>query len=534
MKKVSETDVATIIYIFLVWVFKCLNPMLMEADILFLDNRMTQVRNCILDGNLPFFYYNDFLGVGYGNSFFYGDLTITPFAFLFEDSNIRMKIFILVTLVLLTLGVRTFTKRFTNNYKFISFMFLGTFLITRFILNTYLIANIYAIAIGLFFLSYCVDFFRDNKSSTKASILFFLLMNTHLVTSIICFIGCVCIFIYYYNKERWKEYIRFALRTCLICSYIIVNMLYHADIIGRTKDINLTMLESGGISQFTLTFGGFGGVLIRTLTEEYKGFGIANLITMGILIVLLVKYKYTIKNKIVLLGVFISLILSQNIVWVSLFKVIDIPIQFPIRFLPFTILVLYVIILRKVDSKKLSKTLLIITCLEIISLLILSISTDGEKKDRTFNYIGNGEYLSTEFVMNKVDFELNSNRVIDNTGKEYNYRIEDEKLIIEIDNITKDTVIQAPKLWYKGYVCYALVDNKPIESSVLRRNLDVTQGKGQWCNIRVSHFSGEIVLEYIHPYWLQILWVFTGFIVVYLIIMEITRTMKYYKQIKGR
>ena len=53
-----------------------------NPDLRYLFNRATQIYNCFSDEKLPWFYYNDFQGVGYGSSFFYGQLTLIPFCFL--------------------------------------------------------------------------------------------------------------------------------------------------------------------------------------------------------------------------------------------------------------------------------------------------------------------------------------------------------------------------------------------------------------------------------------------------------------------
>lgn len=54
------------------------DSMLANSDITFLVNRAVQMLDCIKDGHVPFFYYKDFGGVGYGSAFFMG---IDPSAF---------------------------------------------------------------------------------------------------------------------------------------------------------------------------------------------------------------------------------------------------------------------------------------------------------------------------------------------------------------------------------------------------------------------------------------------------------------------
>ena len=60
--------IIAIIYIYSF--FKNLDNTINNSDIAFLINRATQMINCLRDGNIPWFYYNDFFGVGYGSSFF--------------------------------------------------------------------------------------------------------------------------------------------------------------------------------------------------------------------------------------------------------------------------------------------------------------------------------------------------------------------------------------------------------------------------------------------------------------------------------
>lgn len=81
-KKKVDIYIIGCIIISLICIFKLLTiqqSMLSNSDNIYLINRATQMLNCIKDGNIPFFYYNDFNSVGYGSSFFYGHLTLYPF-----------------------------------------------------------------------------------------------------------------------------------------------------------------------------------------------------------------------------------------------------------------------------------------------------------------------------------------------------------------------------------------------------------------------------------------------------------------------
>lgn len=47
-----------------------LDTLTTSSDFIFLSNRAHQMLSCLQDGNLPFFYYNDSNGVGYGSTFY--------------------------------------------------------------------------------------------------------------------------------------------------------------------------------------------------------------------------------------------------------------------------------------------------------------------------------------------------------------------------------------------------------------------------------------------------------------------------------
>ena len=81
------------------------------SDVAFLFNRVDQLRQIILDGNLlKGFFYNDFQGVGYGSSFFYGYLTLLPFTII-KSYDVFCKVYF------------TFSITFKENIKLLHFYF---------------------------------------------------------------------------------------------------------------------------------------------------------------------------------------------------------------------------------------------------------------------------------------------------------------------------------------------------------------------------------------------------------------------------
>ena len=118
------TILIILIYMFLLLLYK--DSILYNTDNAFLINRAEQMLNCIKDGNIPFFYYNDFKGVGYGSSFFYGQLTLYPFLpFLLIGKRTFLYFYEFVSLIIMAIGVRSFTKRICEeNYVFVSNIYL--------------------------------------------------------------------------------------------------------------------------------------------------------------------------------------------------------------------------------------------------------------------------------------------------------------------------------------------------------------------------------------------------------------------------
>lgn len=70
--KLSKYDIfAVCIVVLILMHIVNLDTLTTNSDLIFLSNRAQQMLSCLQDGNLPFFYYNDFNGVGYGSAFFY-------------------------------------------------------------------------------------------------------------------------------------------------------------------------------------------------------------------------------------------------------------------------------------------------------------------------------------------------------------------------------------------------------------------------------------------------------------------------------
>lgn len=474
------------------------------GDIEFLWNRVVQLKNS--DSILGVFFYNDFLGVGYGSSFFYGYLTLVPFT-LFNDYSAFCNAFILVTLVLLLFGSRSLIKCYCSNYKYISFLFIsGVFLITSFC-STTLYANFYAIGISFFFLSYCIQFFRDEKSFVPAGILFFLVLNTHMITAFLSFVGCVLLLIKYFDKRKWKQYLNFFLFTCLICMYFIVNFLYHSE-----GALSLGIGRDGFLSYYTDvfktnnvgvgTFSGsnplfFGGLFAAFLVKPQCASIIFSPLVFILGLVFFIKGKPKKSNIVLMCTILISFILSIHYIWMFLYSKFNIILQFPLRYLPYAVVLFLILCFR--NNNKLSRlvsTYSLVLCI-VSSFLFSSLSFLDSTTFTTWQ-VGNGEYLGDSFVRNeKVFLELKD-------SCEFEYEKDGRYTTVYVDKETTDWV-RVPKLWYKGYKAVT-EDGKELECKM---------GYSQFVEFNPEGYVGEVTVYYAHTWWLYILEVFCYCLVIF-------------------
>jgi hypothetical protein len=119
------------------------------------------------------------------------------------------------------------------------------------------------------------------------------------------------------------------------------------------------------------------------------------------------------------------------------------------------------------------------------------------------NQVANGEYLDKSFVWDIDEFNKNKSQVIDQYGNTYTYDTDKQYLIVDLSsNTNTNTIIQVPKLYYKGYVA-------KTKASMLTDSFDVSMGYSQFINVNVDNYTGTLYVYYQHPLFLQILWGFT-------------------------
>lgn len=497
LKKLKKIDFVCIFIIisYMLILFTYKDSLLANTDNIFLVNRAEQMLNCLKDGNIPFFYYDDFNGIGYGSSFFYGQLTLYPFLLLLHFGKLPFLYgYIFVCLILNIIGIKCFTKRFCTNYKFVSNLYLMS--ISFFMLFTYtqLFACLMGQGLGFLFLAYLIDFLRDNKNMLPSGILFFLVLNTHLLTVLVVFLIAIYIGILYFDKKKIKEYIFYFVYVLSLCLYFICNYIYHSEAINDIQAINRFSLNKGIIKQFGYTTP-IGLLESSLFTRILRGNTLFDIGTFIVLIYLIIKNykKYNKKEKLTIISCVILIIFSLNPIWTWFnLNIYTLSFQFPLRYVPFLLVYLYIIVFKNCN-KELEIFLKSYTLFLFIILMIMyqiSEKPNTSEYIKLDKYVGNGEYVSKDFKYTIED--LLNTKVYDNNGIEYKYKEEKGKITIDINtNNTKEITI--PKLYYKGYK----VKMNGKELKILSKITNFIKVKVKGC--------GKLEVYYEQPIWLQLL-----------------------------
>lgn len=467
------------------------------SDVAFLFNRVDQLRQIILDGNLlKGFFYNDFQGVGYGSSFFYGYLTLLPFTII-KSYDVFCKVYFLVTFILLYLGTKCLVKRFAKNYEFISFLYITSFQVIFVWLGSTLYCNFMGLAISFFFLAYVVDFARDNKSCIPASVCFWLLLNTHMISTLLAFISCIFILLYYFKKERLKDYIRFAVTTILFCSFYIANFIYHMQggVLNTSSGYEFFLVSPSSINFLgTSKFLGLEGAVLNSLLEK-RFLTLSPLIWIPGLIYFIKKQNKTKKIYITLGICLLGMILNIGVIWFELYKQFAIVIQFPLRYMMYIVLVILILCFRNLDiSKRLKSLFVLVSCIYCI-VLPWGIVAEETPLAKPNWQVANGEYLHECFIDNTTTFNDLRTHVYDNDKNTYISRRHKGVVTIFIDREVPEGKILVPKLWYKGYHAYTATGEE----------LKCRMGYSQFVLVEVGDYQGEITVLFKQEFWLLIL-----------------------------
>ena len=497
------------------------------GDLMFHKNRLEQIKYNLSTGYDVSYFYNDFYGTGYGSSFFYGNLTLIPFALF--NVEIGIKLYILVTFILLIVGTYQFVKVFTiQNRYFVTFMILCSefFLYDRYTGNTY--PNYLAFALSMLCLAEAVKYFRDKnkKSGYVMCLYYFLIVNTHFLSAIFTAVALIIVCLWYFDKARIKDYLKYIGIVLLLIGYNIVNILYHSDVLSAdvTNEINQKLLSSDLhiAKEFNITN------LAYTYLHSCPLFTF-NLILLILTIIVtykkILKKQMKVRHYVLFATILVLALIGTPIIWQTITQKFYIFFQYPIRYGYYILPVVYIYFFRNtpIKLKTISKIVVVITTLVY---MFFGLRLYYKPLNDLGKYIGNGEYLNTlDILQDREDFNYNRTHIVNLTDKEEQISYENYGNGIKFDyKVHNDfTVLQIPKLYYRGYVA---------EDVNTHQQYEVLMGKNQWINIVVTDSDKHtFYVHYQTPLFLYVLRYisFTIFMTIlgYLIISRIKKGSEY-------
>lgn len=473
------------------------------SDVIFLHNRCYQLFDCLRHGLWPFIYYEDLGGIGYGSPIFYGQLTLLPFIPFLGSISSFLKVYSLCSILLNFFGFRHLVKRFSSYatlsacFYIISMPFLGLF-------NGSLPAYCFTVGISLFFLGYCVDFFRDGKNLYLLILTYFLTWQSNLQAVILVTVACFFVFCVYFKKQAWKSYVRLFIYVLCFVLYDIVNILVHFDSF-RFVDASVVLSQLGQVHDIRMfSIHPLGGYVFRDMfpiIDYCNGF-----MTFGVFAVLVyfmikgfskqsLRFKVTACVGIVLTVV--GYIIATFDIWHAVYSATNIFIQFPSRYFIY-LFVFVLVLLSRVIQPKVFVYVVVGTCVLDVFISSPFHPHPDEGVSYTAMCLMNAEYTSNDFILDDSVIEEYSNAIHSENGVTYSFERSYNMVSVDCSfNIGVD-VLTLPKLYYKGY--------QAIGSD--GESFAVRGGYSNYCEVDIGSYQGTLTLSYKTPafvYWCFIL-----------------------------
>ena len=485
------------------------------TDVAYHVNRVYQMLSCIKNDMSLWFYNNDLNGMGYASSFFYGWITLVPFLPVYEFFDAENFVFVyhLFSGLVLFIGLYMFASRYTNKAGILSVLFIIQPIGFFYYYMSSLMPCLLGTGLCFIFFSYCIDYFRSGRNCGKACFVWFLIVNTHLISMILGFIGCVIIFLFYFDRARVMDYITFCIYCCIVSLWNVIQILYYIHIYLDGENARLA-LSGGFIYGKTLTlysmFDIF-GVLSGSYIVIYNF-----IIQFAILFNLFRKKTKTKREKFALYLCVVGVVISVYPVFMFINERINLIIQFPSRLYAFIFFILMLISFRDMRSDILR---LFAVFSGVIFLLYFLVDVDGdavypyeyhinEDVYRTswelqpymalFGYIGTGEYLPS---CSRV---LWGSEIIE-PDSGYNFRT--GVTSVDLSENTQDFV-EVHRLYYNGYKsnagqCY--------------------QTDNGYVGVDVSGFSGILKVWYEYPLILRLSFILEFIVIGFIILRNVFR-----------
>lgn len=498
MRVQRENKIVTCIAIlglFVVYMLLCFDDDLSKVgDQMFLYNRAVQIKDCLANGVWPFLYYEDVGGIGYGTPIFYGHLTLFPFIFFLDDIAVFVKLYYLACLLLNFFGFRCFIKRISENatltacFYIFSMAFLGIY-------HGNLPANAMAVGWSWFFFAACIDYFRDGHGFAFFILTYFMIWQSNFNATVIATLVCFGIFCVYFQREQILGYVRLAVATALTMGFNIVNMFVHRDAIALQDAESMLSVLNPESDARVMSLWPLGGYIARSSNDILDGcIGFMTVALFVLFIYSIVRgigkesLRFKICSLIIGVAVVVGHILGTYGIWSVVYKATQMFFQFPIRYY----VILFGFALAVFSRVVKSNWVVYVVCIWCV--LDIFIVNPFRSEETEFYYyvsaqMANGEYASSDFIM---DYEIYSDyrdNVHSKNGFEYPHTHEYNLIIVDCSaNVGEDT-LTLPKLYYYGYQA----------TGPNGERFTVSSGYSNYCEVDIGNYHGELCLQYRLP-----------------------------------
>lgn len=517
-------------------------------DFYFLYNRIHQLYTCLINGASIHYYYNDLIGVGYGSSFFYGTLGLLPFIpFYMVGIKCLYISYLTIALYVNYKGSMLLFSDYVKEARLCALLYSFSTLMIEFFSSLDIWSNLLNIGISWFLLHFCVKYFRDkiDKYRYLMCLTYFVMLNTHIVSSVIVVPFILYLFIIYFDKSRIKNYIKTGILCLLTCLSTLSIILWQISICDNTWKINRDLFEyaksgsrGSAFPSLVPIFGYIGNSLFNILSGySFVNFGI--FCCLVYLFITRVRKYISNKEKVALVSCCILGVFSYFVFWDFIIQYVNIPIQFSVRFAPYILVCVLIIIFKHVDEITIKKSkdfkvalIMLILCIPDIFLFSLMTNVvekdiaDGNLMQRVANegystitseedlltvirmQTANGEYLNSSFERYTEVWNKYAYGVIDQYDILYEFEQSDNGVIkVHIPEHNENLVLHFPRLYYKGF---NLVGNDIT--------FDTEMGESQFIKADIGTYSGDLILYWDSPTWLTLLDLLLVIMLIYLLL----------------
>lgn len=489
-------------------------PICVATDPYFHHNRLLILMTALNDGTFPFYIdYNSVNGYGYFTKAFYCDLTLIPFAFVgnLSDINFAYDTYLFSTTMLASIAFYVVVKRVLKSY-FIAFIgaLLYTFSADR-IYSLYYHTAMAEVITFIFLPVVFLGLYEIIQGSYKKWYILTLglsaILLTHLLTAVLTFI-LICIFILVYFKRFTDEPKRclYLFISGIVCLLLTAYYLYPM----------IEQMLSNSFYYITHPFINIKfarlplGLIFLGLTNNLPNLGTDNIPKIGALLTFLICLRVFVRDKSsairiidfgVVLGLFFVFTNVYFFPWTSFpFSKLGF-IQFPWRLLKYSTCFFAFAgafyLSKLLDTPK--RKIIVVISLSLFILFTLRLDSNDYRKMVCFNevkidetlissnaYIAGGEYLPSLMPSKEYAFERGGViDVIDSTTIVENFVRDKNRFTFNV--VVKDVdTIELPLTYYKGYVM-SYADDKLSQS--------VFQSGNGLIEIPVNR-SGEITVWY--------------------------------------